>query len=454
MKHTLAGEVKSRIHAAWKQASALSLAILLCVQLLPITAQAADDWDGKIVTFAPKHATDMRLDLVGDGTANSTQFQIYHPTENDVQLFRLRKLGTGTLDGKATDYYAILSLHASGKALDTSGNNTEAARPHLWDYSESNSNQPWYLVDAGDGYYSIVPRIKTTLCLEVQGGKTSDRTAVILSKRKTSGTDNQRWKLIAADGAFEGQAVKNTYIFEVSSGSRRGGGTADNILYFNICYTTTDGFSRSSILFPGVDALSNGFDAASAVGNRTVRRDLVESSFGYTTAALNAKQALGSVQTDQLMFTTPAPIRSIDKIQIFGRTTKSASDWSCQGMRIHRVDTLYGLEMYGWYSADGYIDFAGEVIAEADVSVTKELAQEIYKNLGRTVTFMRGEGMVSKNSKDILYCVITRAELFTLKSLINSFPESSFTTISEVSEIVGNHIKSSSENGKRVSETL
>ena len=62
--------------------------------------------------------------------------------------------------------------------------------------------------------------------------------------------------------------------------------------------------------------------------------------------------------------------------------------------------------------------------------------------------------MVSKNSKDILYCVITRAELFTLKSLINSFPESSFTTISEVSEIVGGHIKSASKDGKQLSETL
>ena len=70
------------------------------------------------------------------------------------------------------------------------------------------------------------------------------------------------------------------------------------------------------------------------------------------------------------------------------------------------------------------------------------LAEKIYQQLGRTVTFLRGEGMISKDSKDILYCVVTRAEIFELKKLIQSAPGSTFTTISEVSEIVGNHIKS------------
>ncbi len=71
-----------------------------------------------------------------------------------------------------------------------------------------------------------------------------------------------------------------------------------------------------------------------------------------------------------------------------------------------------------------------------------KLAEEIYKNLGRTVTFMRGEGLISNDEKQILYCVITRAEMFELKRIINSMEFSSFTTISEVSEVIGNHVKS------------
>ena len=118
---------------------------------------------------------------------------------------------------------------------------------------------------------------------------------------------------------------------------------------------------------------------------------------------------------------------------------------------------MYSLLMY--FITSKVIDIVemGMDTAKSVMIITsngKELAEEIYKTLGRTVTFMRGEGMVSKNSKNILYCVITRAELFTLKSLINSFPESSFTTISEVSEIVGGHIKSASKDGKQLSETL
>ena len=71
----------------------------------------------------------------------------------------------------------------------------------------------------------------------------------------------------------------------------------------------------------------------------------------------------------------------------------------------------------------------------------KELAEEIFRQLGRTVTFLQGKGLVSKDTKDILYCVVTRAEIFELKGIIDNFDGSTFTTISEVSEIVGNHIK-------------
>ena len=54
----------------------------------------------------------------------------------------------------------------------------------------------------------------------------------------------------------------------------------------------------------------------------------------------------------------------------------------------------------------------------------KELANEIFSKLGRTVTFMRGEGLVSNNEKDVLYCVVTRAEIHELKMILRKFPGS------------------------------
>ncbi|MBQ9464987.1 MAG: hypothetical protein IJU67_06880, partial [Lachnospiraceae bacterium] len=162
----------------------------------------------------------------------------------------------------------------------------------------------------------------------------------------------------------QGTAAENTYILEVSSGTRLGGGAAENVLYFIVGYTTTDGSKRSAVLSPSEDAISVGFAQASRVGSREERREAVEAYFGYQIEPLEKKTALSSVQTDQMMFTTPAAVQSIDKVQIYGRKADGFSDWACQGMRFYRVDTIYGLEMYGWYSSSGYIDFSGEVIAE------------------------------------------------------------------------------------------
>ncbi|MDC7280122.1 YitT family protein [Butyrivibrio fibrisolvens] len=106
---------------------------------------------------------------------------------------------------------------------------------------------------------------------------------------------------------------------------------------------------------------------------------------------------------------------------------------------------MYSLLMY--FISSKVIDVVeiGFGSAKSVMIITDEgskLADEIFTKLGRTVTFMHGEGLVSNNEKDILYCVVTRAEIYELKALLNDFPGSTFTTISDVSEVVGSHIKS------------
>lgn len=71
----------------------------------------------------------------------------------------------------------------------------------------------------------------------------------------------------------------------------------------------------------------------------------------------------------------------------------------------------------------------------------KDIADKIYSQLGRTCTQMEGKGMVSNGKKTVLYCVITRVEVSAIKKIINDADVSAFMTISDVSEIVGNHIK-------------
>ena len=107
---------------------------------------------------------------------------------------------------------------------------------------------------------------------------------------------------------------------------------------------------------------------------------------------------------------------------------------------------MYSLLMY--FISSKVIDIV-ESGFESTKSVTiitengQKLAERIFEELGRTVTFLHGEGLVSGSHKDILYCVITRAEMHELKHILKQVPGSSFTTISEISEVWGNHIKSS-----------
>ncbi len=70
----------------------------------------------------------------------------------------------------------------------------------------------------------------------------------------------------------------------------------------------------------------------------------------------------------------------------------------------------------------------------------KVIAEQIYQRLGRTVTIMEGEGLVS-GKKVILYCVLTRFEIHELKEIIKGIDSSAFIAVSDVSEIIGNHVK-------------
>ena len=81
--------------------------------------------------------------------------------------------------------------------------------------------------------------------------------------------------------------------------------------------------------------------------------------------------------------------------------------------------------------------------AKAAMIITNEgaeAAEQIYRRLGRTVTIMEGQGLVS-GKKAVLYCVLTRFEVRELKSIIADLDESAFVAVSDVGEIIGNHIK-------------
>ena len=104
------------------------------------------------------------------------------------------------------------------------------------------------------------------------------------------------------------------------------------------------------------------------------------------------------------------------------------------------------LSLLTYFISFKIIDFVEEGMEQAKAAMiitehADELADTIYQRLGRTCTFISAEGLVSGSTKTVLYCVITRVEVSELKRIINEADVSAFVTISEVSEIVGNHIK-------------
>lgn len=112
--------------------------------------------------------------------------------------------------------------------------------------------------------------------------------------------------------------------------------------------------------------------------------------------------------------------------------------------------------LFGWdramYSLLTYfisfkvIDMVEEGMEQAKAAMiitneSEEIADMIYKRLGRTCTILEGEGLIS-GKKTVLYCVITRIEISELKHIIREYDGSAFVTITDVAEIIGKHIKS------------
>ena len=76
-------------------------------------------------------------------------------------------------------------------------------------------------------------------------------------------------------------------------------------------------------------------------------------------------------------------------------------------------------------------------------NVPYELTDELNKKLGRGVTLLHGEGGYTHQSKEILYCVVTRLEVDKLKRIVHGMDEHAFITIYPVNDIVGGRFKKS-----------
>lgn len=78
------------------------------------------------------------------------------------------------------------------------------------------------------------------------------------------------------------------------------------------------------------------------------------------------------------------------------------------------------------------------------IIVTKEaetISNRILAELERGVTFLEGKGAYTGANRPVLYCVVTRAEIATLKAIVNEIDSEAFMVIGTAHEALGEGFK-------------
>ncbi|HWR56517.1 MAG TPA: YitT family protein [Negativicutes bacterium] len=66
-----------------------------------------------------------------------------------------------------------------------------------------------------------------------------------------------------------------------------------------------------------------------------------------------------------------------------------------------------------------------------------EVAKAIMHDMERGVTFLQGRGGYTETSRDVLFCVVTSAELSTLKKIIHATDAGAFVIVADTTEVLG-----------------
>ena len=65
------------------------------------------------------------------------------------------------------------------------------------------------------------------------------------------------------------------------------------------------------------------------------------------------------------------------------------------------------------------------------------MAEEIDRQLGRGVTFLRGEGSFSGKEKLVLMCAFKQRQIVPLKALVHELDQDAFLIVCEAHEVLG-----------------
>lgn len=76
--------------------------------------------------------------------------------------------------------------------------------------------------------------------------------------------------------------------------------------------------------------------------------------------------------------------------------------------------------------------------------VPEEIAEALLKQLGRGMTYIQGQGVFSNEPKKIIYTIVSRIELSTLRSVVNDIDPNALVAIENVADVSGSNFDKSS----------
>ncbi len=71
----------------------------------------------------------------------------------------------------------------------------------------------------------------------------------------------------------------------------------------------------------------------------------------------------------------------------------------------------------------------------------EEIGLAIMDRLGRSMTYLNGEGAFTGDGKKVIFCVISRLEESKLKDIVRDFDEQAFIAIGNIHDVHGGRFK-------------
>ena len=75
----------------------------------------------------------------------------------------------------------------------------------------------------------------------------------------------------------------------------------------------------------------------------------------------------------------------------------------------------------------------------------EEISKVVIEELDRSVTSLSGQGMYTKENREVLLCVVHRAQVNRLKELVHGVDSKAFVILTEVREVLGEGFKDYSQ---------